>query len=218
MNCRASVFSVLALLISGGAAFAQATPSLEALSQYERTTASRLIDRLHSGNEQEFVGEFDRFVEDFAGRSLNTRPVASVLKASAGDQRDLLNRVLDSQCRKPSPRKTIYCDLAQLEDPRAADIQTAATGAAGGALGGAISVSSGSGGARGAGNAGGGDSGRANVPRSFSFRGGSGGGVSENTTVYNIVSVPGPEAGAGLGGLVVGAVLLWRRRAAARQR
>lgn len=207
------------VLASLGLAQAQTGPSLSALSDYERNAANRLIDRLHSASTPDFAAELTRVVDDLAARGLSPKPVFGVLRASAGDQRELLDTVLNQQCRLEGPRRRYFCDVADLEDPRTGDVQTAATGAAagGGALGGPISATTGATGG-GGGNAGGVDSSNPNTPPSFSFRGGSGGssttggGGGGTATTTPVVAVPGPVVGAGLASVLLLAGLHVGRR------
>lgn len=218
MRTRLSGFLATSIVLASlGWAQAQTGPSLSALSDYERNAANRLIDRLHSAPTPDFTAELTRAVDDLAARGLSPKPVFGVLRASAGDRRELLDTVLNQQCRFEGPRRKYFCDVADLEDPRAGDVQTAATGAAagGGALGGPISATTGATGG-GGGNAGGVDSSNPNTPPSFSFRGGSGGGSTtgggSSTTTVPVVAVPGPVAGAGLASVLLLAGLHVGRR------
>ena len=166
-----------AFLVVTGPAMAQTTPPIESLSQVERAAATGLIDRLHSTDPTAFSAELSGVISRLNGLGLDVKPAIAVLKASAGDRLQTVNDALGSLCRDAQPaQKKTYCDVAQVADPRTADVQTAAVGAAaGGALGGPISSSSASAGG-GGGNAGGSDSSTRNTPPNLSLRGGSGGG------------------------------------------
>lgn len=214
---RAGAFAVC--LLSAGISAAQNGPRLETLSQVERTAVTGLIERLHSTEPATFAGDLSSAIDRLAGLGLDVKPTIAVLKASAGDRLQTVNDALSALCRDtPGDRKKTYCDVAQVDDPRTEDVQTAATagGTGGGALGGALSSDSGATGG-GGGNAGGGDSSNANTPPSISLRSGSGGsagdlGSSSSSGTTTVVAVPGPQAATGLlSALLLGGAYGWRR-------
>jgi hypothetical protein len=209
--------AVLVFSASVGSSFAEDSVAPGALSQFERTMAQKLIDRLQSDSERAYSDELSLFAEDFVRLGLDTKPVLTAVRAAAGGRSEFLEKVLREKCLAQGGIGN-FCAIAQADEggPNTSEVSTAAT-AAGGAVGGALSGTGTTGSsAVNTGTSGGSDSAVKNTLQSFGNFGGTGGSFVENggtVFVTNTIAVPGPTAGAGLAGVaIMGAGMLVSRR------